>query len=1159
MSRFALLLALCALLVGCESSPAPPNGDSASVRAVTTLTADSPFSPMRTQGGFDYVYYPGEPMKHAYERSGLLGVGKADAADIRAAAPERYAITASPKGAYRAMVEWEPMRAVVMSYSSDTASYDGATNTAVQIGANAATVAEVWYLVDSQSAANLLTQGLQSAGLSASTINEKVRFVLQPLDSIWFIDSGPLPLVRTTDNTMAFADFRYYWNRPYDDGISTWLGRMLPQLGYENPADTYRMPLNTEGGTFQSTSDGICFTGTRQLYNMSCEAGSCDTSLDDWPFATGGAKTQQQYLDALEAIQNTPEAQEIKEIWAEYAGCKDVIITYSITDDGTGHIDMYLKVVDDTTVLLGNYEAPYDAPGTPSASTVLSCSNNNPCPSGYSCKSGLCSGSGVQARNALRMNATAQFMESYTKSNGQSFEVPRLVMPGHRSTNSGPIPFTYINSTFINGLNLWPATVYNDWVGSRNQAETKWEQVMPDYEHIWIDSTELSFWSGAIHCITRTIPDLEPGPWIADGSCSGETCQAPQGGYDSLCTPGQSAEPVCYGPQWLCGCNDCNQACPLPGEDPCDGISYTGCCDGKKLTYCDQGEIVSQSCQSCGWDGSNGWYDCGQSGGDPTGENPLSCDDITNPCSPSCGGKDCGPDGCGGLCGSCLGLENCDGTGQCVEPVCEPNCQGKQCGGDGCGATCGTCEQDQSCTAGVCVAAPEEGCGDISWEGTCTDGYMAYCNDGSLLEQNCDSGCCGWFPSEGYYWCYGEEYCGDFCVDECETGDYGCSEEGSHSWTCADPAGPGCRLREWSTCANGCDATAGVCEGLVCEPACGGKVCGADGCGGDCGVCGADDLCVAGQCAPPECVPDCENKACGDDGCGAQCGSCDPGFSCNTKGVCVDDSPVCEPACDGKDCGDDGCGGLCGACADGQSCNDKGQCIDSGCQPACEGKVCGDNGCGGVCGTCDGTDLCEAGTCVPSPCVGQCEGKVCGDDGCGASCGTCADGQLCSASGECEKVDGCGGLTYFGACDGSVVVWCEDNQVQSFDCASQDKTCEEKPGVGFTCVESEECVPTCDGRVCGDDGCGALCGTCVEGSTCESGQCIESDSTDPDSSGVEVTTLGGDAEDPQGTGEPSVQDDASGSDSAGCQSSGGASPWSILWLLALAWPLRRRR
>ena len=190
--------------------------------------------------------------------------------------------------------------------------------TAIQIGANASTVAEVWYLVDSQSAANLLSQGLQNVGVSASVINQKVKFLLQPLDSIWFIDSGPLPLVRTTDNTMAFADFRYYWNRPYDDGIPTWLGRMLPQLGYDAPADTYRMPSSTEGGTFQATSDGICFTGTRQLYNQSCEPGQqyCDISLDDWPFDTAGAKTQQDYVEALEELQNTPEAQELKAIWS---------------------------------------------------------------------------------------------------------------------------------------------------------------------------------------------------------------------------------------------------------------------------------------------------------------------------------------------------------------------------------------------------------------------------------------------------------------------------------------------------------------------------------------------------------------------------------------------------------------------------------------------------------------------------------------------------------------------------------------------------------------------------------------------------------------------------------------------------------------------------
>ncbi len=35
------------------------------------------------------------------------------------------------------------------------------------------------------------------------------------------------------------------------------------------------------------------------------------------------------------------------------------------------------------------------------------------------------------------------------------------------------------------------------------------------------------------------------------------------------------------------------------------------------------------------------------------------------------------------------------------------------------------------------------------------------------------------------------------------------------------------------------------------------------------------------------------------------------------------------------------------------------------------------------------------------------------------------------------------------------------------------------------------CVPICDGRSCGDDGCGGECGTCESTEICEAGQCIE--------------------------------------------------------------------
>ena len=1102
MSRSLMISVLALVVIACEQPVAAPDLAPEPARLSATDADASPFSSMRRQGDFDYVFYEDEPMVPAYGRRGPLASGKADwATDVRAAAPERYAITDPPEGAFRPMIEWEPMASVVMSYPGDMSSYDGITNTAVQIGLHAATVAEVWYIVDSQSASNLLYQSLQSAGLSASLLQNKVRFMVQPIDSIWFIDSGPLPLVRAADGTQAFADFRYYYDRPYDDGISTWLGRLMPSLGFDDPADTYRMPINTEGGTFQSTSGGVCFTGTRQLYNMSCEAGFCDPSLDDWPFADEAPKTTQQYLTALQQIQTSSYAKEIKDVWAEYAGCKDVIITYSITDDGTGHIDMYLKVIDDNTVMLGDYATP--------------------------------SAVGDQYMNAKRMDATALFLEDYVKPDGDGFEVPRLLMPGHKNTNSGAIPFTYINSTFINGLNLWPATTYSDWSWSRDAAQATWEAVMPDHEHIWIDSTEISFWSGAVHCITRTIPDLPTGPWIADGSCSNGTCQAPAGGYDSVCTPGESADPVCYGPAWQCACNDCSGSCPLPGEDACNGISYTGCCDGSQLQYCDGGELQFVGCQSCGWDGTNGWYDCGQSGSDPTGENPKSCDDITGSCTPSCGGKECGPDGCAGSCGSCVAGEACSAQGQCEAAICTPICGGKECGGDGCGGLCGECAADQTCSSGSCISKPDTGCGDVSWEGLCDDGYMAYCDglSGELVELNCDTGCCGWYPSEGYYWCYTEENCTDFCVHECELGEQGCSVQGTHAWTCIEPPGAQCRVREWSSCTSGCDEVTGICDGVACEPSCQGKECGDDGCGGDCGTCGSGTQCEAGQCADLTCVPVCDGKVCGADGCGSQCGSC----------------------------------------VVGQSCNDKGQCIDDGCQPACDGKVCGDNGCGGVCGQCDAGDLCESGLCVPAPCTPDCDGKTCGDDGCDGVCGTCDSGSLCTESGICEKIEGCGEITYDGHCEGDVVIWCEDSTVQSYDCTSQGKVCGEKPGVGSTCIEGETCAPACGGRTCGPDGCGGSCGTCPSGSDCEQGTCVEDeDPTTPDPTPdatsdptpdptPDPTDPGiGTGDDPISADDPSLQD-AQGESSSGCSTAGSSSSPLWLWVLALAWPLRRRQ
>ena len=119
-------------------------------------------------------------------------------------------------------------------------------------------------------------------------------------------------------------------------------------------------------------------------------------------------------------------------------------------------------------------------------------------------------------------------------------------------------------------------------------------------------------------------------------------------------------------------------------------------------------------------------YDCGTCTGPETCggggvANVCGCAPVT--CASA--GKTCGmiSDGCGGTldCGAC----------------CTPSCSGKNCGPDGCGGSCGTCSGSMACAAGgqagVCglLPCPSDGAGVcapwafVSWDdpNNCLSGY----------------------------------------------------------------------------------------------------------------------------------------------------------------------------------------------------------------------------------------------------------------------------------------------------------------------------------------------------------------------------------------------------------------------------------------------------
>jgi hypothetical protein len=67
--------------------------------------------------------------------------------------------------------------------------------------------------------------------------------------------------------------------------------------------------------------------------------------------------------------------------------------------------------------------------------------------------------------------------------------------------------------------------------------------------------------------------------------------------------------------------------------------------------------------------------------------------DAAPVCVPSCAGRECGDDGCGGSCGSCpIAAPKCGDDGKCAFADCVPDCEGKECGYEmRCGTLCGSC------------------------------------------------------------------------------------------------------------------------------------------------------------------------------------------------------------------------------------------------------------------------------------------------------------------------------------------------------------------------------------------------------------------------------------------------------------------------------------
>ena len=346
--------------------------------------------------------------------------------------------TPPPFSELRTAAEWEEIEVL-------TIAWEGFPCILKQIVA--ASVSEcrvVVFTENPNSTSNYLTGG--SCGGSLSLDN--VDIVEADLNSIWIRDYGANTVYGSWNDDRILVDWLYNRPRPDDDLIPDVLADHLGLEIYSTSAEPYNL-MNT-GGNWMSDGFGTAFES--------------ELVLDE---NQGGSTWWTSYPNHT--------TEEIEGILEDFMGVHTLIKMPTLPYDGIHHIDMHMKLLDESTLMVSEYpEGVADGP---------------------------------------QINANMDYvLSNYTTRWGTPFDVVRIPSPpqlGGGYPNTGGWYETYSNAVFVNKKILLP-TYYEEY---DTTAIRIWEEAMPGYEIIGIDcdgSENIIASSGAIHCITHSVSVEDP-------------------------------------------------------------------------------------------------------------------------------------------------------------------------------------------------------------------------------------------------------------------------------------------------------------------------------------------------------------------------------------------------------------------------------------------------------------------------------------------------------------------------------------------------------------------------------------------------------------------------------------------------------------------------
>ncbi len=328
-----------------------------------------------------------------------------------------------PPSQVRGMAEWEELEGLIITWTS----FQSILRQVVDYAQEEGKV----YIICSDS--NTVKNYLQSGGVPLYNI----EYLITNFNSIWVRDYGPWTAYTNDADTMNIIDWIYNRPRPLDDVTPVFFANYIGVPIYQTITPPYDL-IHT-GGNIMLDGHGTAF--------------SSKLILNENP-----SKTEAQ----------------IDEIMNEFLGVDRYIKMENLPYDVIHHIDMHMKLLDEETLLVGEYPP------------------------------GVADGPQIEANLQYVLN-------NFKTCFGRTYKVVRIPMPPENGQYPPQGDYrTYTNSIIINKTVIIPTYEYQ----YDTTAFRIYREAMPGYNIVGVNSNSIIPSLGAIHCIVKEVGVSDP-VWIS--------------------------------------------------------------------------------------------------------------------------------------------------------------------------------------------------------------------------------------------------------------------------------------------------------------------------------------------------------------------------------------------------------------------------------------------------------------------------------------------------------------------------------------------------------------------------------------------------------------------------------------------------------------------